>query len=159
MSELETKTKEAIEKEAADIISDVSIVRDRRMFAEVKPGNLVKAMDYLKNKQDLGHISVITGVDLGEQLEALYHLAKPGLCFTLRTKILANDNPTLNTITEHFPGAEYYERELEDMFGIKIEGLKPGNRYPLPDDWPSDEHPLRKNWKFEEPKKGGEANA
>ena len=46
-----------------------------------------------------------------------------------------------------FPGAEPYERELADMFGIKIDGLKPGRRYPLPDDFPADQHPLRKDWK------------
>ena len=48
-----------------------------------------------------------------------------------------------------FPGAELYERELVDMFGISVEGLPAGNRYPLPDDWPQGQHPLRKDWKKE----------
>jgi len=50
-----------------------------------------------------------------------------------------------------FPGAVSYEKELEDMFGIKVEGLPPGRRYPLPDDFPTDQYPLRKDWKFVQP--------
>jgi Ni,Fe-hydrogenase III component G len=34
-----------------------------------------------------------------------------------------------------------------DLLGIEFEGLSAGNRYPLPDDWPAGDHPLRKNWK------------
>ena len=41
--------------------------------------------------------------------------------------------------------------ELEDMFGIKVDGLPPGRRYPLPDDFPTDQYPLRKDWKFVQP--------
>ena len=32
------------------------------------------------------------------------------------------------------------------MLGIKVEGLVPGRRYPLPDDWPKGQYPLRKDW-------------
>ena len=46
-----------------------------------------------------------------------------------------------------YAGAQVYERELVDLFGAQVEGLPPGNRYPLTDDWPTDEHPLRKDWK------------
>ena len=32
------------------------------------------------------------------------------------------------------------------MFGIKVEGLPEGERYPLPDGWPEGQYPLRKDW-------------
>ena len=49
-----------------------------------------------------------------------------------------------------FPSAHIYERELEDLFGIEVDGLPPGNRYPLPDGWPEGQYPLRKDWKAPE---------
>jgi Ni,Fe-hydrogenase III component G len=58
-------------------------------------------------------------------------------------------NPVIKTITNYFPAAHIYERELEDMFGAKVEGLTPGHRYPLPDGWPVGQYPLRKDWKQE----------
>ena len=42
------------------------------------------------------------------------------------------------------------ERELMDLLGAKVEGLPAGKRYPLSDDWPTDEYPLRKDWKKKE---------
>jgi Ni,Fe-hydrogenase III component G len=50
-------------------------------------------------------------------------------------------------VTDRFPSAHIYERELIDLLGAKVEGLPPGNRYPLTDDWPKDQYPLRKDWK------------
>jgi len=35
------------------------------------------------------------------------------------------------------------------MLGVQIEGLPPGKRYPLPDNWPAGQYPLRKDWKTE----------
>jgi Ni,Fe-hydrogenase III component G len=34
-----------------------------------------------------------------------------------------------------------------DLLGIKVNGLASGHRYPLPDNWPKGEYPLRKDWK------------
>ena len=48
---------------------------------------------------------------------------------------------------DRFPAAEIYERELIDLLGAKVAGLPEGKRYPLPDDWPAGEYPLRKDWK------------
>ncbi len=67
------------------------------------------------------------------------------------------------TITDIFPSAVMYEREIADLFGIKVEGIPPGNRYPLPDNWPDGNYPLRKDWKPEmlesnQPVKAGELN-
>ncbi len=54
--------------------------------------------------------------------------------------------PALQTVTGRFPGGADYERELVDLLGFEVTGLPPGRRYPLPDDWPVDQKPLRKDW-------------
>jgi Ni,Fe-hydrogenase III component G len=64
----------------------------------------------------------------------------------LKTWVL-KENAAIKTVTDTFSAADIYEREISDLLGIKMEGLAPGRRYPLPDDWPDGEYPLRKDWK------------
>jgi Ni,Fe-hydrogenase III component G len=44
------------------------------------------------------------------------------------------------------PGAESFERELHEMFGIEITGLHTPDRLYLPDDWPDGVYPMRKDF-------------
>jgi Ni,Fe-hydrogenase III component G len=62
------------------------------------------------------------------------------------TVAVPKENPVLQTVMGYFPPAETYERELIDLLGMKVEGLPPGSRYPLPEGWPEGQYPLRKDW-------------
>ncbi|MGB9006057.1 MAG: NADH-quinone oxidoreductase subunit C, partial [Candidatus Aminicenantales bacterium] len=59
--------------------------------------------------------------------------------------------PHLPSICSVIPGAVFYERELQDMFGIVVDNIPDPRRLVLPDDWPEQNFPLRKDWKFERP--------
>lgn len=63
----------------------------------------------------------------------------------LRIKVgLSNEEPSLASITTIFAGADFYERETWDMFGIVFEGHPDLSRLLMPDEWEG--HPLRKDF-------------
>lgn len=96
----------------------------------------------------LGYLSAITGLDLGPEtgeLEVLYHFCTGPLIITLRLRV-PRAGAVVPTLTELIPSAEPYERELSEMFGIRVAGLRvPAHLY-LPDDWPAGVYPLRKDF-------------
>jgi NADH-quinone oxidoreductase subunit C len=56
---------------------------------------------------------------------------------------VTGDDPVAPSITGVYPGANFYEREAYDLFGIAFEGHPDLTRILLPDDWVG--HPLRKD--------------
>jgi len=145
--EQENALKTELEAKLGTMISGVKVVRARRVWANTTASNMRDIIAWLR-AAGFTHLSTITGVDCGAGFEFLYHLSKGGLMLTLKVAVPAGEL-ALPTITDIFPGAEDYERELVDMFGAKVSGLRPGNRYPLPDGWPENQYPLRKSWKPE----------
>jgi len=109
--------------------------------------NFAEVFDYAVKQMKFLHLCTITGLDEGENLAFIYHLAQDsGILLNLKTSV-PKDNPVLKTVMPYFAGAEIYERELVDLLGAKIQGLPAGHRYPLTDDWPKGQFPLRKDWK------------
>lgn len=53
--------------------------------------------------------------------------------------------PEFPAVSPRVPAAVWYEREVRDMFGIQPVGMQDKRRLVLPDDWPPDLHPLRKD--------------
>jgi len=125
----------------------IVVQRARRVFADIPIERFREILGYVINNLKFDSLGTITGTDDGHSFGATYHMAhKDGTVLSLRIHT-PRANPVIKTITDLYPAATMYERELVDLLGIKVEGLPKGDRYPLPDDWPADEHPLRKDWK------------
>jgi NADH-quinone oxidoreductase subunit C len=60
---------------------------------------------------------------------------------------LGGDNPVIDSITGVWPGANFYEREVYDLFGITFAGHPRLTRIMMPDNWNG--HPLRKDYPVE----------
>jgi NADH-quinone oxidoreductase subunit C len=146
MSE-EKKIKDELMKKFKFSEQEIIIPRTRRIFFNVELANFEEVFIFAAQELKFAHLVSITGFDEQDRLGFMYHLAKDnGIILNIKTSV-SKDNPVIKTVTKYFPGAEIYERELIDLFGAKIEGLPAGNRYPLTDDWPTDQFPLRKDWK------------
>ena len=142
----EEAIKENLIKKFSFLDGAVNIARPRRISAVVDLDNFMAVFAYLAKELQFGHLCTITGLDEQENLSFIYHLAADsGIVVNLKTSA-PKANPLIKTVSGYFAGAESYERELVDLFGAKVEGLPKGNRYPLADDWPKDQFPLRKDW-------------
>ena len=123
------------------------VQREKRLYAEVPPDRFLEVAGFAKGELKFIHVSTITGTYDKENLTAMYHMAHDdGTLLSLRQHV-PRESPVIQSITGLFPGCANYERELVDLLGCKVENLPPGNRYPMPDDFPRDQHPLRKDWK------------
>jgi NADH:ubiquinone oxidoreductase subunit C len=129
------------------LLEKIRIPRPRRIFIDVSVDEFKKIFEYAINSLNFKHLCTITGLDELDKFSLIYHLAQEsGVLLNIKISVSHND-PQVDSIISYFPGAEIYERELVDLFGIQVRGLPEGSRYPLTDDWPKDEHPLRKDWK------------
>ena len=133
----------------------IRATRARRVFGSVSKEIVVDVLAHAKNVLGFDHLCTITGQDEGENLTVYYHVSNPrGVVLNLKVSTAKSD-PRVKTIFDVYNGSFFYERELVDLFGFIVEGLLPGERYPLNDDWPEGQYPLRKDWKPEMLEKNG----
>ena len=130
--------------------------RDGIPTAWTPPAKLREVLRYLKTEisQPYRTLYDLTAIDERHRLEqaqdypdcdftAVYHLLSYERNGDVRLKVaLQGEYPTLPTITDLWPAANWYERELWDMFGLRIEGHPFLERILMPRYWEG--HPLRK---------------
>ncbi len=137
----------AIEARFPALAGKVTSPRARRVTADVEQAAFRELFDWVVAELSFDRLCAITGLDDKDALGAIYALGRAdGTLLSLKTRV-PREAPVLETVTDRFPGAANYERELDDLLGFEVRGIPPGKRYPLPDDWPVDEKPLRKDWK------------
>jgi membrane-bound hydrogenase subunit beta len=142
-----------VERILSDIknkIHEATLTAPRRINVKVGREQLNTVLTYLKEQLGYTHLGTISGNDLGEQFEVVYHLSDA--VATVNVRILApRSDPKIPSVCAVIPGAILYERELQDMFGLVVENIPDPRPLLLADDWPAGQYPLRKDWKFERP--------
>jgi NADH-quinone oxidoreductase subunit C len=77
-----------------------------------------------------------------------YHILSHKYKERIRLRVmLSGTEPAIDSITPVWPGANYYEREVFDLFGIRFEGHPNLRRILMPEEWAG--HPLRKDYPVE----------
>jgi membrane-bound hydrogenase subunit beta len=149
----EEKIKQELEGKFSCLKDKVIIKRERRIFADVPVEKFGEIFDFAVKQMHFDAISAITGMDNGDSFRVMYHLNKEGRVVLNLAISVSRDKPSIKTVEPYFASADVYERELIDLLGIQVEGMPAGSRYPLPDNWPTNDHPLRKDWKASPSKK------
>ena len=97
------------------------------------------------------YLSDVTAVDWypsDPRFEVVYHLFSMSKKERVRLKVrLSGDSPSLESVTSVWPGANYFEREVFDLFGIRFNGHPYLRRLLMPEDWEGS--PLRKDYPVE----------
>jgi len=87
-----------------------------------------------------------TGIDWEENLEVVYHLRSTshGHEVVVRTQITERENPAVDSVYDLWKTADFHEREIFDLLGIRFNNHPDLRRIFLDDDWEG--YPLRKDY-------------
>ena len=82
------------------------------------------------------------------RFQVTYHIVSTTMKQRVRLAVLLEgDDPAVDSITSVWPSANFYEREIFDLFGIRFIGHPNLTRIMMPTDWKG--HPLRKDYPVE----------
>jgi NADH-quinone oxidoreductase subunit C len=116
-------------------------------------GAIREACALLKDSPEasFNFLSDLSCVDLypaEPRFEVVYHLLSMKRKERVRLKVqLPGSDPTLESITGVWPAANFFEREVFDLFGVRFQGHPYLRRILMPEDWEG--HPLRKDYPVE----------
>ena len=150
MADLETHPiVQKLRELAPDAVEDWGTFRGE-LTVFVRPAMIQKACELLRDASGLlfKYLSDLTVVDRypdEPRFEVVYHLLSLQTWERLRLKArVAGDDPTIDSVMPVWPGAEAFENEAYDLFGIRFEGHPGLRRILMPEDWEG--HPLRKDY-------------
>lgn len=145
---MENLTSKKLKEQFSDSILDIIEFRGESTFI-IKKEALLEICKFLKNDSELQYnfLSDICGVDYPERekrFEIVYNMYSIPYRRRARLKINVGENEPVTSITSIWEGANWSEREIFDMFGVKFENHPDLTRILMPDDWVG--HPLRKDF-------------
>jgi len=115
----------------------------------VAPGDLIRVLNFLKRDAQCQFISIIDicGADYPSRqrrFEVVYHLLSPRQNQRIRVKIEADEETLVPSATAVYQGADWFERETYDLYGVLFSGHPDLRR--ILTDYGFEGHPLRKDF-------------
>ena len=145
-----TTTREAVISTLRDELGEHALAFDekseRRVFIDVAAEDVLPVTGLLCER--LGaRFQTASGVDTPAGFEILYHWAfdRLGLVVSVRTR-LPRDAPEIESIANLCVAAEWIEREMWELLGIRFRGHPDLRHLLLSEDWPEGKYPLRRDY-------------
>ena len=136
-----SELQEKLGAEAQEFRGEVTLV--------VASDRLPAAAQVLRDGHGFNFLIDVTAVDYWPAEEPRFHVVYHVLNTTTNQVLrlrspLNNNSPVIPTVEKLWPNANWYEREVWDMFGIRFEGHSDMRRIIMPYEWEG--HPLRKDY-------------
>jgi NADH-quinone oxidoreductase subunit C len=136
-----------------EAVSEVSAFRGELTLL-VTAERLRRIAEYLRDEPGLefdflSDVSVVDRFPIEPRFQLNYHLLSIVNRQVLRVRVRLSDSadPVIDTMTPVWPTANWHEREIFDLFGVRFEGHPDLRRILLPDDWEG--YPLRRDYPVE----------
>lgn len=115
----------------------------------VATDNLIEVTSFLRDDSGCQFISIIDicGADYPSRVkrfDVVYHLLSPKQNLRIRIKVQADEETLVPSLTAVYPGADWYEREAYDLYGVLFSGHPDLRR--ILTDYGFEGHPLRKDF-------------
>lgn len=126
-----------------------SDLRYGELTLTAKPENLIALLTFLRDDVQCGFVNLIDicGVDYPkreDRFDVVYHLLSPRQNLRIRVKVQTNEDKPVSSACPVFPGADWFEREAWDMYGIMFTDHPDLRR--ILTDYGFEGHPLRKDF-------------
>ena len=125
------------------------VVAFNQLTVMVEASRIVEVAKHLRDDPGCRFVNItdITAVDHPERakrFDVVYHLLSPTLNMRIRVKAEADETTQVPSIIEVFPGADWFEREAYDLYGVIFTGHPDMRR--ILTDYGFEGHPLRKDF-------------
>lgn len=118
---------------------------------EVSKDDLKRVLGFFKNESGFATLMDLTGVDYltpTKHTKVVYWLHNPAIYSRIRIAVRVEREEKIPSVTDLWAGADWYEREIFDLFGVTFEGHPDLKRILMPDNWKG--HPLRRDYALTE---------
>ncbi len=139
---------EKLKEKFAESILEVSEFKDE-LCVVARKENIVPVCQFLRDDPELvfNFLSDVCGADWPERkprFEVVYNLYSVSKNHRVRLKVRVDDGESVPSVTSVWSAANWHEREVFDMFGIRFDGHPDLRRILMSEDWEG--HPLRKDF-------------
>jgi NADH/F420H2 dehydrogenase subunit C len=140
---------EQLKEKILELVPDAQAEENKQFPTFVIPSGRFKSLvTQLKEKKELDfdYLFCLTGVDWGTELGVVYHLTSTTLSHSVELKVKTEnrETPEFDTVADIWKTAEFFEREVWDLFGIRFTGHPDMRRIFLEEDWVG--FPMRKDY-------------
>ncbi len=141
---------EALKEKFGAAVGGIWQEMERQTYAAIRKDSIVKAVGFLIQNLEMHFLFLFASDERKEagcyRIRYVFSYPHEDQFLILVVKVDEKE-PVFPSITPWMPQASWYEREVQDMFGLTAQGHPDPRRLVFHEDWPKGCHPLRKDFK------------